>query len=1147
MPELRKLKLQLLDPNGTNFLQSTEDRNSVPAEEKHIDTAILLDTKPFLHPVYLAKIFSEEAGIVSPSDPTFCQFLDGYIDSGISYIPVKFHDNFDPNIKNKAIGHIFKAESLHITCFLPNSSSISVKNVSNASRHHSEQSFHQQSYQQRTRMLEEHAHELIKDLSPEEQEIVRGWLRDFDQTFAIPNDDLGYTDLLPLKINLLKDEVIYKKQYRLPLKLQPEIERQILDLLDKGLIRKSTSPFNSPILAVPKKDGQGGKTDIRVVIDYRLLNNITEKDRYPLPSIEFTLMKLSNQMYFSTLDLLSGFWQMAIAEDSIKCTAFSTPLGHYEWNVVPFGLTNAPPAFQRLMNCILTPEEDPSTLIYIDDVISMAKNLKQADEAMRRILSKLEKHNLKIKLAKCKFLQQELEYLGHIVSLQGIKPDERKVQAIRDARKPTNRKEVRRFLGTTGFYCKFIANYAKIARPLQKLTANVKFEWTAEHDKAWSDLKDSLKSETILIYPDPNKPYYITTDASDIAVGGVLAQMIDERELPIYYLSRALKEPETKYSAYERELLAIVYCLERFRPYVYGQKIHLKTDHRPLEWLLTSADAVKRQRLSRWIMTLMDFNIEVKYLPGRSNKVADWLSRDIQNKYTEAQMNIDLPDPTNPFITCKSIMRGISVVSCTIPDGCLKLTRENYIKYQSLDPNVLKIKESKQKSEKFCTLDTNVKLNLDDLNFQDELLYYTDGKGNNRLYVPSELRYSVTKKFHNGRGRIHNGKIEMLNTMSKMFYWPGMNDAVREFVSTCHICLANKIGRLPPVPQQHVDRGESPWELLHLDLVGPLRKTDRDHRYILSVVDSFSKFTLLFSLVHKSVRETYTILAQILIPIWGVPRKIITDSGLEFKNSAFKDYCSSWSIIHATSAAYHPSFNGKVERMNALIGTALRALLQENDVQWDELLGDVTCALNNRISRVTGVTPFVAMFGREPRIPMDMYVPPEVENPPIIEPADYCFHRSNSNKERNAMINKYLNAAENQVPKDKDKDILLRKDVSLAPGDFIYLKIPRQGNHKLSLKFPGPYEIIRKVGLYSYAVKNLIDGHEVIIHQSRITRSAPYVDTQASKISNQLNEIEFDKEHPFQEEGTKNKTTNLESKRRRKDIDYKKLHEGKLT
>lgn len=435
--------------------------------------------------------------------------------------------------------------------------------------------------------------------------------------------DLTFTNAVKHNIRTTDSDPVYVKPLRHPYELKKEIQLQIDKLLKSKIIRPSISPYSSPVWIVPKKLDASGIKKWRLVIDYRKLNEKTIEDKYPLPRIEEILDNLGKCMYFSTLDLAQGFHQIEMDESSIEKTAFTVNNGHFEYVRMPFGLKNAPATFQRVMDNILKEYLHKFCFVYMDDVVIFSKSLQEHMEHLNLIFLKLRQFNLKVQLDKSEFLRKEVAFLGHVITSEGIKPNPTKLEAIKKYPIPKSVKEIKSFLGLIGYYRRFISNFAHITSPMTKyLRKNEKINIEdPNYAQAFYHCKELLMNALILTYPDFSKPFTLTTDASNVAIGGVLTQF----NKPIGYYSRTLNSAEKNYSTIEKELLAIIDCTKHFRPYLFGKHFTIETDHNPLVWL----DKLKEpnSRLVRWKLKLSEFDYEIKYKKGKENLVADALSR----------------------------------------------------------------------------------------------------------------------------------------------------------------------------------------------------------------------------------------------------------------------------------------------------------------------------------------------------------------------------------------------------------------------------------------------------------------------------------------------------------------------------------------
>ena len=443
--------------------------------------------------------------------------------------------------------------------------------------------------------------------------------------FHLPGEHLSTCNLVEHKIETVDDVPINVRQYPIPQALQEVVRDQVDKLLAADIIEHSDSPNNSPLWVVKKKDDKDGKQQWRVVVDFRRLNEKTIAFAHPIPNVEHILEQLGGASIYSVADMASGFHQLLLRPSDRWKTAFSTPWGHYHFKRVPFGLKNAPSVFQEQVNKVV--RQSKGQHAFFDDIIISAENLDKHDFEFLDLARKFAEANLKLGPSKCKFYQASVSFLGHIISSDGIRTDSKKVESIQNFPRPTTSTNIKQFLGLCGYYRRFIPSFSEIAKPLcNLLKKSATFVWSDEQENAFKTLKKLMIQDPILQHPDFSSPFYITTDASNIAIGGVLSQKEDGFDFPIAFASRCLNSAEVKYSTIEKELLAILFCVKQFQYCVYGRHFTVITDHKPLVWLHNVKDSTSR--LKRWYFSLKEsYDFDIQYTPGRTNYVADALSR----------------------------------------------------------------------------------------------------------------------------------------------------------------------------------------------------------------------------------------------------------------------------------------------------------------------------------------------------------------------------------------------------------------------------------------------------------------------------------------------------------------------------------------
>jgi hypothetical protein len=473
---------------------------------------------------------------------------------------------------------------------------------------------------------------------------IRSICEEYIDVFKLPWDSLTATSAAEHTIpipTIPKRRAITLKNYGLPEAQQQEIQRQVTQMLEEDAITLSKSGWNCPLIVAPKKLDASGKRKWRICVDFKKLNEIIIGDSYPLPNIQDMLDKHGRARYFTTLDCASGYLQVPIAKEDRHKTAFSTANGHFEFKRMPFGLKSAPSTFQRMMNSILSEIIGDRCLVYMDDILIIGETLNEHNSKLSAVFQKLREYNLKIEPDKCEFLKEELNYLGHIVTSEGVKPDDQKIKAVVEFPTPQTQKDIKSFLGLAGYYRKFIADFSAIARPLtQLLKKENNWIWTEKEQTSFDLLKLKLTNTPLLQYPDFSKQFILTTDASSYALGAILSQGKLGHDKPIAYASRTLNQAEQNYATVEKELLAIIWACKHFRPYLIGRKFQIVTDHKGLTWIFNVKDP--SSRLMRWKLLLEEYDYEIQYRAGKRNCNADSLSR-----YPIQCLNINLEELTD--------------------------------------------------------------------------------------------------------------------------------------------------------------------------------------------------------------------------------------------------------------------------------------------------------------------------------------------------------------------------------------------------------------------------------------------------------------------------------------------------------------------
>jgi len=474
-------------------------------------------------------------------------------------------------------------------------------------------------------VLPEHVQNLFETATEgktsEEKDAIQKLLVEFGDTFSKDESDLGLTTITEHRIDTGNARPVKQAPRRVPAALIDEEKQAVDQLLKQGVIQESSSPWASPIVLVKKKNGK-----VRACIDYRKLNAVTVKDAYPIPSTQECLDALSGAVYFSTLDMTSGYNQIPVRKEDIPKTALVTRQGLFEFKTMPFGLTNAPATFQHVMEIAMRGLQWTSCLIYLDDIIIFGSTFQEHLDRLRQVLQRVRVANLKLKPEKCALFQAEVPFLGHIVSGDGIRPNPENIAKVKAWEVPRNVTEVKQFLGLCSYYRRFVKGFSVISKPLTNLTCNNSdLVWTAECQDAFDRLKEALTTDSIVGYPQGDGEFILDTDACDTGIGAVLSQVQDGVEKVIAYASRSMNKAERNYCVTDKELLAVRYFVEYFRHYLLGRRFSVRTDHQALKWLFSLKEP--RGRIARWLEILSTYDFSIEYRPGKKHGNADGMSR----------------------------------------------------------------------------------------------------------------------------------------------------------------------------------------------------------------------------------------------------------------------------------------------------------------------------------------------------------------------------------------------------------------------------------------------------------------------------------------------------------------------------------------
>ncbi|KAJ0575909.1 putative nucleotidyltransferase, Ribonuclease H [Helianthus annuus] len=834
------------------------------------------------------------------------------------------------------------------------------------------------------------------------------------------------------------------KPYRYP-HFQKQVMTQLIDeMLRDGIIRPSQSPFSSPVLLVKKKDGTW-----RFCVDYRALNAITIRDRFPIPTIDELLDELNGATIFSKIDLRSGYHQIRVAPQDIHKTAFRTSDGHYEFLVMPFGLTNAPSTFQSAMNDLFRSVLRKFVLVFFDDILIYSASKEDHYAHLQFVFQTLRDNHFHAKASKCVFAVHDISFLGHRISGFGVRPEPEKIASIQQWPTPHSFTTLRAFLGITGYYRKFVPQYASIATPLTDLLKQKEFQWTDQAAIAFKTLKSHMQNLVTLALPDFSQPFDLTTDASGYAIGAVLSQ----NNRPIAFFSKKLCPTMQAHSTYTKELYAITESVRKWRQYLLGRRFRIYTDHHSLKHILTQTIHTPEQQ--KWITKLLGYDFELHCKPGKENTVADALSR--------VQM---------PALMALSHATALWL---------------NEIKQYFTD-NPIGVELIKA-------------IETDPLAFPHHLykdgLVYVSGK----ILVPpiGNVRERLLQEFHSSPVGGHAGTTATFKRLSTSFSWLGLKKDVIAFVKNCVICQAIKTpnhkpyGLLQPLPVP-----EHTWHDISMDFITNLPPS-RGKTVIWVIVDRLSKFAHFIALpAHYTAFSLATVFLKEVFKLHGLPKTIVSDRDPIFVSRFWKELFKQMGTKLIHSSAYHPQTDGQTEVVNRCLETYLRAFIFDTPSKWERYLYMAEFSYNTNFHGAINMTPFKALYGHEATSIHD-YIPGTNSNASI----DMSLSH---HQEILASLKTSLEVARARMVKQANKH---RLEKEFDVGDWVYLKlqpyrqrtVAARASQKLSKRFFGPYKIIERIGKVAYKLE-LPPSSRIhpVFHVSLLKQSFGSIDTDKGNI-----------------------------------------------
>ena len=979
------------------------------------------------------------------------------------------------------------------------------------------------------------------NLSEKEHLELQQLIFHFRDRFEIDPKKTEVTDLVKFGIAIRDDKIVNTPINRAPYKRPPVIRTKIKvhtdEMLDAGVIRPSTSPWASPVVLVPKKDGK-----LRFCVDYTKLNDVSKKQQYPLPRLDTVLEQFAGMKYFTTIDLKNAYWTIGVREEDKEKTAFITEDGLFEFNVMPFGLCNAPAYWSKLMDAIFGGLKYQCLVYFIDDILVYSPDFQSHLSSLTKVMMRLRRANLKCKPSKCNFCQDSVKFLGHIVSSAGIHTDPKKIEAVNNF-EIKSIKHVRSFLGLTGFYRKFIKDFAKITHPLTAYTKKgVVFKDLYEKtkiktDKAVKTLKRLMTSAPILAHPDFSKEFTLQVDACIYGIGAVLCQKQNGQERVIAYSSRTLTPAESKWTINQLEALAVVWACEKFRTYLVGNHFTIQTDHEPLTWLKNHS----RSKLGRWNLRLSDFNYTIQHKRGTQNGNADGLSRQPQlidmNEWCANERAVD--QRMFAFISNINTVKQPADIS-NKPDVNVALLKRSIIstagltdlkEAQRLDPDLRPfIAYLEGKSTKDLVFDRvrelhqasleddngiNPELSIGELTKkyhrllqgydQKKALYCFDKHGLLRrktrethqtdvsdvVVIPKSHQHQMLQLFHSTPLGGHLGVQKTYHKMRSRIYWEGMKKDLKNFVKRCIPCVKRKSCKLHHYGDLHPVYHDQPFHTVAMDVVGPFNETKSKNIKILVMVDCFTRWPEIAAIKCEEATDIADAFFDKIIAKHGCPVQILTDRGSSFIGKFMSRLTERMGIVSLKTSPYHPQANGRAERFNKFLCQCLTTYVNAYKNDWDFYMEAVAFAYRTAPIEGMTVSPFQLLYGRTPKLPFDV-----IYGPGCLVQEDLERYKMNLtdhiqqayNIVRKQTLKNIDKTKENHHNRYADTNATYKKD------DKVLVFKPRRSlgaGGKLASEWIGPYAVIKKISSVTYRVKLERTGRQEIVHAMRIKPLLP--------------------------------------------------------
>ena len=950
-------------------------------------------------------------------------------------------------------------------------------------------------------------------LNDSQKERLRALLRKNRRALAFSIKELGECNLAPMKIRVddRKGPIMTRPFRHSPQKVDI-IDAQVRELLDLGVIEPSTSSWRSNLVVVKKKNGSP-----RLCTDFRPLNAITYKDKFPMPTARslFLYMAYKKPTIWSSIDLLSGFHQCVIEPDSRKYTAFESSSGVYEYSRIPFGLVNSPYAFTKVLALALRGLVPKVCLAYLDDIIIYDSTFEDHLQSLDLVLQALIKANLKLKPEKCDFCRKEIHFLGHVITPEGLKTQPRILNRISAFGKPHNVKTLQSFLGLLNYYRSFIPRMADIAKPLYDLTKKgIRFVWSEKCESAFNCLKELLTKPPLLIHPriGGDDRFFVLSDASDTACGAALCHRDNSIYRPISFYGCVMNQRERNYSATEREGLSVIRALQNYEDMIQGAEITVITDHKPLVSLLKNANKNPSPRIKRWGLYMSAFDIDIEYEAGKTHYLADYLSR---TQTSEPIPSECMPDVGPEILTIQTQDTDSLSIHNLIREQkkdpeCKKLFQ--YIKHKELPDNPGEARNIVTQADFVDIIDPGVLCHFPKLKNSKFSKEYIQIKP--QIIVPDTLIPSVLSTLHdNILVGAHVGKTALLTKVTSKFYWKGMHRDIMSYVRSCSTCALRKRAPHPKAEAKSWERNFTrPFQVIQVDFIGPLRKARTGARYIMTFIDLLTGWPEAFCTKDSTAVTAASILLTEIVCRYGVVDRVHSDRGATFLSHLFKSVTGRVGCRQTFTTGRNPTGNARVERMHKTLENVIAAYINDEHDTWPQLVPIALWSIRSSISMRTGFSPFELMYGR-PAVSMGIPALPQLEDGDVPE----------TDSEKYLLTYKMIKLFNDMAGKVTDiyeSEMRGRLDAKARPatfevGDLVYTYEPHVAENrqsKFSPRYRGPFRVIETKGDNLVKLISLQSGKELshLFNISKLKRA--YLPWSPAKRSMELNDDKINTE-----------------------------------